>query len=88
MFCSADGHYVVGDFDGQHFTFEGSGLQVSYGGYAMQTYNDTPESGVRRVQIAWLQGDLPGMPFNQQMSFPCDLTLHSTPTGRVCSSIP
>ena len=81
VFCSADGDYVVGDFDGQHFTFEGSGLQVSYGGYAMQTYNDTPESSVRRVQTAWLQGDLPGMPFNQQMSFPCDLTLRSTPDG-------
>ena len=36
--------------------------------------------------IAWMWGgQYPDMPFNQQLSFPCDLTLRSLPEGlRVC----
>jgi len=36
-------------------------------------------SGVpRRIQIAWMRGGTyPDMPFNQQMTFPCDLTLRT-----------
>lgn len=36
----------------------------------------------RRVQIAWMRnGKYPGMPFNQQMSFPCALTLCRSAAG-------
>ena len=36
----------------------------------------------RRIQIGWGNGiAFPGMPFNQQMSIPCELTLHSTDDG-------
>ena len=40
----------------------------------------------RRVQVAWMRCDgsrfYPEMPFNQQVSFPCDLTLRD-PDGRL-----
>jgi sucrose-6-phosphate hydrolase SacC (GH32 family) len=36
----------------------------------------------RRIQIAWMNsGNLPGMPFTNQMSFPRELTLVTTPQG-------
>ena len=50
--------------------------------YAVQTFNDIPQADGRRIQIAWMRdGKYPGMPFNQQMSFPAELTLHSTADG-------
>jgi len=39
-----------------------------------------PEDG-RRIQIAWLTQELPGMPFNQMMTFPVELTLRTTGEG-------
>jgi len=50
--------------------------------YAAQTWSDIPKSDGRRLQIAWMAGGkYPDMPFNQQMSFPCELTLRTTPEG-------
>ena len=50
--------------------------------YAPQTFSDIPARDGRRIQTAWMRGgDYPDMPFNQQMSFPCALTLHATPSG-------
>ena len=50
--------------------------------YAAQTWSDVPESDGRRIQIAWMNGsNPPEMPFNQQMSFPCVLTLRTTDEG-------
>jgi len=82
VYWGADGHYLVGSFDGQTFTSETEPLR-SYAGtaYAAQTFSDIPESDGRRIQIAWLRGDLPGMPFNQQMTFPVELTLRTTEDG-------
>lgn len=84
VFTSASGRYLVGEFDGQKFTPEAGPLQVDYGAnyYAVQTYSDIqPEDG-RRIQIAWMSGGrYPKMPFNQQMSFPCTLTLRRTADG-------
>lgn len=82
VFWTAGGPYLLGRFDGKKFTAEGEPLRFQFGrSYAAQTWSDIPASDSRRMQIAWLQGDKPGMPFNQQMSFPCELSLRSTPKG-------
>jgi len=83
VFTGANGHYIVGTFNGAHFTPESSPLTVDYGAnyYAVQTYSDIPNAA-RRIQVAWMTGgSYPRMPFNQQMSFPCELTLRPSPNG-------
>ncbi len=81
VFWGANGNYVLGSFDGETFTPESDVLRYDWGGnsYAAQTWSDTPDG--RRIQIAWLRVNLPGMPFNQMMAFPCELTLRTTPAG-------
>jgi levanase/fructan beta-fructosidase len=84
VFTSASGKYLVGTFDGRRFAQEEGPLQVDFGAnyYAVQTYSDIPKADGRRIQIAWMNGGgYPQMPFNQQMSFPCTLTLHRTGEG-------
>jgi fructan beta-fructosidase len=51
--------------------------QLSHGDcfYASQTWSDLPESEERCLQIAWARVEMPGMPFNQMMTFPCELRL-------------
>lgn len=81
VFWGAAGKYYVGSFDGTTFTPEGDAHRADYGAnfYAAQTWSDVPESDGRRIQIAWMNGSKPpDMPFNQQMSFPCQLTLRTT----------
>ncbi len=84
VFWGANGNYIVGTFDGLNFRRESEVLQSDWGAnfYAAQTWSDIPTSDGRRLQIAWMRGGkYPGMPFNQQMSFPCELTLSATPEG-------
>ena len=84
VFWGAAGKYYVGSFDGTTFTPEGDAPRSDYGAnfYAAQTWSDVPESDGRRIQIAWMSGSKPpDMPFNQQMSFPCALTLRTTSEG-------
>ena len=76
----------MGDFDGWRFVADTDPIEFYMGGrerasgYAAQTFNNMPDG--RCVQISWLQGaDFPGMPFNQQMGFPVELSLRSTPRG-------
>lgn len=79
---SGDARYMIGEFDGKAFTPDGQGKhQLWYGAfYAAQTYSGTPDG--RRIQIGWGNGvAFPGMPFNQQMAFPCRLTLRKTADG-------
>ncbi len=72
---AADGAYVVGQFDGQRFTVESGKHRYNFGNcfYASQTFNNVPDG--RRIQIAWGRVNFPGMPFNQMMTFPVELTL-------------
>jgi len=74
-------NYSVGTFDGKTFTPEAGPFRGDLGGnfYAAQTWTHTPG---RRIQIAWMsRGRFPGMPFTQQMSFPCELKLVTGPDG-------
>ncbi len=78
----ADGEYVLGAFDGRTFTPEHTGRRRVWHGefYAAQTFSNAPSG--RRVQIGWARGvAFTGMPFNQQMTVPVELTLRSTPEG-------
>jgi sucrose-6-phosphate hydrolase SacC (GH32 family) len=92
VFWGANGTYLLGDFDGQSFLPDGSAQRYDWGGnaYAAQTWSDAPGGdptlGGARIQIVWLRVNPPGMPFSQQMTVPCELTLRRTPDGvRLCS---
>ncbi len=80
----ANGEYLIGRFDGTTFTKESGKHKGDFGKnfYAAQTFSDIPAGDGRRIIIGWMQGGkYPGMPFNQQMAFPCELTLRTTPDG-------
>jgi fructan beta-fructosidase len=85
----ADGNYVLGRFDGKVFTPQTDRIPLSYSDawYAAQTYSHAPGSPARRLQIAWARSETRGMPFNQCMFFPTELTLRTTPDGvRLCAN--
>jgi sucrose-6-phosphate hydrolase SacC (GH32 family) len=87
VFWGADGKYLLGSFDGEEFAADGGPHESRVGNhYAAQTYSDIPSSDGRRIQIAWMaKGKFPDMPFNQQMSIPCELTLRTFDDGiRLC----
>lgn len=82
IFWTANGRYLVGDFDGKVFKADGPPLDSVFGenDYAAQTFSNEPKG--RRIQISWMRGGkYPGMPFNQQMSLPRELRLIGTKTG-------
>lgn len=93
VFWGGDGTHAIGTFDGKTFSVEGS-IQlplVDYSedganGYAAQTFNDMPKSDGRVIQMSWYaRGNYPGMPFNQQATVPCELSLRTTDEGiRLC----
>ncbi len=83
--------YEIGSFDGTAFHTEAGPFRAGHGSfYAAQTFNHAPDGRV--VQIGWMNGGpnsavAYGLPFNQQMSFPCDLSLRTTPGGvRLCAA--
>ncbi len=76
--------YAIGTFDGEKFEIETGPIEIDHGKNcsANQTWSDMPASDPRRIQIAWMQyGKYPGMPFDQQLTFPRRLTLRSTSDG-------
>ncbi|WP_052573833.1 GH32 C-terminal domain-containing protein [Haloferula sp. BvORR071] len=81
----ADSTYSLGTFSGTQFTEETPRMLCDFGGtnfYATQSFNNTETGDGRRIQMAWMRGsDFPGMPFSQQVSFPCEMTLQQTPGG-------
>jgi sucrose-6-phosphate hydrolase SacC (GH32 family) len=82
LFFGANGDYKIGTFDGKIFTPLTKVLRGDYGKnfYAAQTWENTPDD--RCVLIAWMPTKrYPGMPFEQQMNFPTELRLKTTPEG-------
>lgn len=78
------GRYVIGTFDGKRFTTETGKLQLSFGNAygAAQSYNDIPAEDGRRINVGCAFGaHMPGMPFEQMMNFPTELTLRTTEEG-------
>ncbi len=89
IFYGGNGRYLVGKFDGTTFTPESGPHTLNYGDcfYASHTYNDIPKKDGRRILIPWGQMATPGMPFNQMMGLPVELTLHKTDEGlRLCAN--
>jgi fructan beta-fructosidase len=87
VLTAASSDYRLGTFDGRQFIPQTPMLPGHRGNafYAAQTFSDIPARDGRRIQIGWGQVAAPGMPFNQMMTFPCELTLRSTAAGpRLC----
>ncbi len=83
VFYGGNGRYLVGTFDGVTFTPEAGPQVMHYGNcfYASQTFNDIPPADGRRILIGWGTMEMPGMPFNQMMTFPVELTLRERAEG-------
>ena len=84
--------YEIGSFNGKEFVLEGKTHQGDFGDkcfYAAQVFNNAPNGRV--IQIGWMKTPKnifkdnmftkAKMPFNQQLSFPCDLSLKTTKDG-------
>lgn len=79
-----DGSYLIGSFNGEKFVSESPKMPSDFGVnyYATQTWSNIPEADGRTIQIAWMKGgEFPGMPFNGQMTFPCELSLKKFTEG-------
>ncbi len=84
VLIQGNGNYSIGTFDGFKFNEETGRLPCDVGPhfYATQSWGNTETGDGRRIQTAWMrEPPFPNMPFNQQISFPCELTLRSTLDG-------
>ncbi len=85
VFWGGNGNYIVGDFDGTHFTAEGESHRTHFGNryYAAMTFVNAPDN--RIVQIGWLTGREPFLDestnFMCQLSIPNELTLRKDAEG-------
>lgn len=80
VFWAADGYYLVGSFDGCHFTPE-SDVQQAYSTtlpYAAQTYAGTEG---RVISVAWLRMANDRGNYRGLMSIPSELSLSKTDSG-------
>jgi sucrose-6-phosphate hydrolase SacC (GH32 family) len=88
VLLDASGTYYIGKFDGKRFT-PVSGPHISEWNnricYATQTWSNIPQADGRRIQIAGMrddrQGKVPSENYQNQMTFPVNLTLKSTDEG-------
>jgi len=84
VLIQGNGNYSIGEFDGREFKEEGERHPCDIGPnfYATQSWANTDTGDGKRIQAAWMRGsEFPEMPFNQEISFPCELTLRTTPAG-------
>jgi fructan beta-fructosidase len=78
------GKYFCGDFDGKKYTPKTELIVRNHGNcfYAGQAFTNAPDE--RCIEVAWGLMEfkiIPGMPFNQQITFPTELTLRTTEDG-------
>lgn len=89
IMLGASGTYMIGSFDGKTFTPESGKYYYCTGSlYASQTFNNIPASDGRRIQIGWGRIQQRGMPFNNMMLLPTELTLRQTKDGLRLFSMP
>lgn len=83
VLIQGSGKYSIGSFDGIEFKEETGRYPCDIGDfYATQTWGNVETGDGRRIQAAWMRfSHFPDMPFSQQVTFPCELTLRSTPNG-------
>lgn len=84
VLIQGNGNYSIGSFNGTEFKEETKRFACDVGPhfYATQSWANTETGDGRRIQTAWMRGaDFIDMPFSQMISFPCELTLHTTPEG-------
>jgi fructan beta-fructosidase len=83
VLIQGSGKYSIGSFDGTGFKEETGRYLCDIGDfYATQTWGNVETGDGRRIQAAWMRFSyFPDMPFSQQVTFPCELTLRSTPNG-------
>lgn len=84
VLIQGNGNYSIGTFDGKEFKEEIGRYPCDTGPnfYATQSWANTETGDGRRIQTAWMRSDtIPKMPFNQQISFPCQLALRTTSQG-------
>jgi sucrose-6-phosphate hydrolase SacC (GH32 family) len=84
VLIQGNGNYSIGSFDGSEFKEETRRHPCDVGPnfYATQSWHNTNTGDGRRIQVAWMRGaDFRDMPFNQMISFPCELSLRTTPDG-------
>lgn len=81
VLTAADSDYSIGTFTARRFLNTTPKIKGNFGRgfYAAQTFINDPKNRV--IQVGWLQAPSPGMPFNQCMSVPQELSLKSTSTG-------
>ena len=78
VFWEAGGKYLIGDFDGERFTFAYQRRELTRRGagtmaYAAQTVSGDPLG--RRLIVFWEQTKMPELPFTSQHSVPLLLSL-------------
>ncbi|MGC3956500.1 MAG: glycoside hydrolase family 32 protein [Verrucomicrobiota bacterium] len=84
VLIQGNGNYSIGTFNGVEFKEETERHPCDVGPnfYATQSWHNTDTGDGRRTQTAWMRGsNFPDMPFSQQISFPCELSLHTTANG-------
>jgi hypothetical protein len=82
IFWGGAGNYYLGAFDGNTYSPQTGPFTLRGGDCfaAAQTYNNLP-GDARRILIVHGTVQFPGMPFNNNINFPLDLTLRTSPAG-------
>ncbi len=83
VLIQGNGKYSIGTFNGTEFKEETERFPCDFGDfYATQSWSNTHTGDDRRIQAAWMRySHFPDMPFSQQVTFPCELTLKTTANG-------